>query len=46
MPINNTANAPLSVVNDGNAPANVTLASSSASFTVAPGGPVAPFTSI
>jgi hypothetical protein len=40
VPVNNTANAPLSVVNDGNSPASVTLMSSSASFSVAPPGPI------
>jgi hypothetical protein len=39
VPINNTANAPFSVFNDGNALATVTLASDNASFSLSPLGP-------
>ena len=41
VPVNNTATAPLSVSNEGNAPANISLASSNPSFTVSPAGAVA-----
>ncbi len=41
VPINNTANAPFSVVNDGNAAASVTLTSDNTSFNLNPAGPTA-----
>ena len=39
VPVNNTANAPLGVVNNGNAAATVTLVSSSDKFRVSPAAP-------
>lgn len=39
VPINNTSDAPFSVVNRGSATANVTLASSNGRFTLNPAGP-------